>query len=61
MSAKPKQNYSSNGTQFPSAWFTWKLGLPADLNYAEIGEAKRLWKERNPLSSMFRLGKAEQA
>jgi len=32
----PNRGYSGSGAQFPTAWFTWGLGIGRDLTYATI-------------------------
>lgn len=37
----PDKGYSGGGAQFPTAWFTWKLNLPKEMNYAILNKPKR--------------------
>lgn len=32
----PRKGWDSGGAQFPTAWFTWQLHLPAQLTYGKI-------------------------
>jgi len=46
----PEKGWDTAGAQFPTAWFTWKMNLPSDINYARINKPKRneleeYWKE----------------
>ena len=33
--------WGGSGAQFPTAWFTWKLPLPRELNYIKLNKPKR--------------------
>lgn len=37
----PHALWSGHGAQFPTAWFTWKLNLPKEMNYVTITKPKR--------------------
>ena len=37
----PHKGYEGGGAQFPTAWFTWKLNLPAQINFATLNKPKR--------------------
>ena len=37
----PHALWAGHGAQFPTAWFTWKLNLPKEMNYATINKPKR--------------------
>lgn len=37
----PKLKWSGNGSQFPTAWYTWKLNLPKDMLFVEIDKPPR--------------------
>ena len=46
----PNKGYEGGGAQFPTAWFTWKLNLPKQMNFARLNKPKRselgeYWKE----------------
>jgi hypothetical protein len=46
----PHALWAGHGAQFPTAWFTWKLNLPKEMNYAKITKPSRkdlptYWKE----------------
>ena len=46
----PEKGYTGGGAQFPTAWFTWKLNLPKEINFARLNKPKRselgeYWKE----------------
>lgn len=32
----PNKGWDASGAQFPTAWFTWNLGLPCQINYGKI-------------------------
>lgn len=33
-----------SSSQFPTAWFTWKMNLPRDIMFADISKEKKLWQ-----------------
>jgi hypothetical protein len=37
----PNKGYEGGGAQFPTAWFTWKLNLPKEINFATLDKPKR--------------------
>lgn len=37
----PNKGYEGAGAQFPTAWFTWKLNLPQQINFARLNKPKR--------------------
>ncbi len=37
----PHKGYEGGGAQFPTAWFTWKLNLPQQINFATLNKPKR--------------------
>ena len=37
----PNKGYEGGGAQFPTAWFTWKLNLPNQINFATLNKPKR--------------------
>jgi len=37
----PNKGYEGGGAQFPTAWFTWKLNLPKQINFARLNKPKR--------------------
>ena len=37
----PHKGYEGGGAQFPTAWFTWKLNLPQQINFARLNKPKR--------------------
>lgn len=37
----PNKGYEGGGAQFPTAWFTWKLNLPKEINFATLNKPKR--------------------
>ena len=37
----PHKGYKGGGAQFPTAWFTWKLNLPQQINFATLNKPKR--------------------
>ncbi|MHA2030448.1 MAG: hypothetical protein ACW99Q_13740 [Candidatus Kariarchaeaceae archaeon] len=37
----PNKGYEGGGAQFPTAWFTWKLNLPKEINFARLNKPKR--------------------
>jgi hypothetical protein len=37
----PHKGYDGGGAQFPTAWFTWKLNLPKEINFATLNKPKR--------------------
>ena len=37
----PHKGYEGGGAQFPTAWFTWKLSLPQQINFATLNKPKR--------------------
>ena len=37
----PNKGYEGGGAQFPTAWFTWKLNLPEQINFARLNKPKR--------------------
>ena len=37
----PNKGYEGGGAQFPTAWFTWKLNLPQQINFATLNKPKR--------------------
>ena len=37
----PNKGYKGGGAQFPTAWFTWKLNLPQQINFATLNKPKR--------------------
>ena len=37
----PNKGYEGGGAQFPTAWFTWKLNLPKQINFATLNKPKR--------------------
>jgi len=37
----PNKGYDGGGAQFPTAWFTWKLNLPKEINFATLNKPKR--------------------
>lgn len=37
----PNKGYEGAGAQFPTAWFTWKLNLPKQINFATLNKPKR--------------------
>jgi hypothetical protein len=37
----PHKGYEGAGAQFPVAWFTWKLNLPHQINFARLNKPKR--------------------
>ncbi len=46
----PNKGWEGGGAQFPTAWFTWKLNLPKEINFARLNKPKRseleeYWKE----------------
>jgi len=46
----PEKGWERNGAQFPVAWYTWKLNLPKEINFAELNKPKKseldeYWKE----------------
>jgi len=46
----PKKGWEGSGAQFPTAWYTWKLNLPKQINFARLNKPKRneladYWKE----------------
>ena len=46
----PNKGYEGGGAQFPTAWFTWGLNLPQQINFATLNKPKRselaeYWKE----------------
>lgn len=32
----PVKGWESSSSQFPTAWFTWNIGLPKEMNYAQL-------------------------
>ena len=46
----PNKGHEGTGAQFPTAWFTWGLNLPQQINFATLNKPKRselaeYWKE----------------
>ena len=46
----PNKGWEGSGAQFPTAWYTWKLNLPQQINFARLNKPKRseleeYWKE----------------
>ena len=37
----PEKGYKGGGAQFPTAWYTWKLNLPNEINFAELNKPKK--------------------
>jgi hypothetical protein len=37
----PNKGWEGGGAQFPTAWFTWKLNLPKQINFATLNKPKR--------------------
>jgi hypothetical protein len=37
----PNKGWSGGGAQFPTAWYTWKLNLPKEINFATLNKPKR--------------------
>ncbi len=37
----PNKGYEGGGAQFPTAWFTWGLNLPEQINFATLNKPKR--------------------
>ena len=37
----PHKGYEGGGAQFPTAWLTWKLNLPQQINFATLNKPKR--------------------
>ena len=37
----PNKGYEGAGAQFPTAWFTWKLNLPKQINFATLNKPQR--------------------
>lgn len=37
----PHKGWKGGGAQFPTAWFTWKLNLPEQINFATLNKPKR--------------------
>jgi hypothetical protein len=37
----PNKGYEGGGAQFPTAWYTWKLNLPQQVNFARLNKPKR--------------------
>jgi hypothetical protein len=37
----PNKGCEGGGAQFPTAWFTWKLNLPQQINFARLNKPKR--------------------
>ena len=37
----PHKGWKGGGAQFPTAWFTWKLDLPKEINFATLNKPKR--------------------
>ena len=37
----PHKGWEGGGAQFPTAWFTWKLHLPEQINFARLNKPKR--------------------
>ena len=37
----PHKGWKGGGAQFPTAWFTWKLNLPKEINFATLNKPKR--------------------
>ena len=37
----PNKGWSGGGAQFPTAWYTWKLYLPKEINFATLNKPKR--------------------
>jgi hypothetical protein len=37
----PYALWAGHGAQFPVAWYTWKLNLPAEINYAGLNKPSR--------------------
>jgi hypothetical protein len=37
----PNKGWEGGGAQFPTAWFTWKLNLPQQINFARLNKPKR--------------------
>ena len=37
----PHKGWEGGGAQFPTAWFTWKLELPEQINFARLNKPKR--------------------
>ena len=43
-----------SSSQFPTAWFTWNMGLSKDIMFCDISENKRKWRKEKELE--FRTG-----
>jgi hypothetical protein len=37
----PNKGWEGGGAQFPTAWYTWKLNLPQQINFATLNKPKR--------------------
>jgi len=37
----PNKGWTGGGAQFPTAWYTWKLNLPKEINFATLNKPKR--------------------
>ena len=37
----PNKGYEGGGAQFPTAWFTWGLNLPQQINFVQLNKPKR--------------------
>ena len=37
----PNKGWEGGGAQFPTAWYTWKLNLPQQINFARLNKPKR--------------------
>lgn len=43
----PEKGWDGRGAQFPTAWFTWGLKLPNDINYAKLNKPSKRKVKQN--------------